>query len=74
MGPCNGRKYLQSLVKRLEIDKLIKQGNKMLHSLITLLLLAAPLAATAAQSQQTEESMHRLISATQLKSWYDQNQ
>ncbi len=45
----------------------------MLHSLITLLLLAAPLAATTTQSQQTEESMHRLISATQLKSWYDQN-
>lgn len=44
----------------------------MLYTLLAALLAAAPLAAATPQTQKTEESLHNLIKADQLKSWYDQ--
>lgn len=46
----------------------------MLRILLGFILLAAPLAAVSNQTSRnkTEESMHRKITANQLKSWYDQ--
>lgn len=45
----------------------------MLYTLLTFLLLAAPLAAQNATTSNTQQTKHKEIRGDQLKAWYDQN-
>jgi rhodanese-related sulfurtransferase len=49
-----------------------KVREKLMLPVLSMFLVAAPLGATAGQSQIMEEFMHQRIDAHQLKSWYDE--